>query len=75
MAAPVGADVGAVAAAVPDVVAARLVVREPVLVEARVCELNVVFRETGVPVPIEAPALMEVIVKFIDEDVRVEVPE
>jgi hypothetical protein len=70
VAALVGALVAAVSAAVPEVVAERLLVREAGLVEARVCELNVVLRETGTPVPIEVGVTTEVIVEFIDADVR-----
>jgi ABC-type Co2+ transport system permease subunit len=70
VAALVGALVAAVSAAVPEVVAERLLVREAGLVEASVCELNVVLRETDTPVPIEAGVVTEVIVEFIDADVR-----
>jgi hypothetical protein len=71
---PVGALVSAVLTAVPVEVAERLV-RELELVEARVCELNVLLRDIGTPVPIEAPVVMEVIVEFIIDDVKVDVPE
>ena len=68
-----GALVSAVSAAVSDELAERLVVREPELVEARVCELKVLLREIGTPVPMDAPVIMEVIVEFIDADVKVDV--
>ncbi len=65
--------------ALAEVVAEPLVVREAEVVDARVCELNVVLRDTGTPVPIEAPGPtevtpMDVMVEFIDA-VRVDVPE
>lgn len=68
--------------AVSEAVVERLVVREVAeLVEAtelvlvRDCELNVVLRDTGTPVPIEAPVAIEVIVEFLDAGTRVDVPE
>lgn len=70
-----GALVSAVSVAVSDEPAERVVVREPELVEARVCELKVLLRDIGTPVPMEAPVVMEVIVEFIDADVKVVVPE
>jgi hypothetical protein len=79
-----GALVAAVSEAVPEAVDVRPVVREaeePELVEARVCELNVVLRDVGTPVPIEAPLVfeaplfIEVIVEFLDAGSRVDVPE
>lgn len=74
---PVGALVAAVSEAVPEPVAERLVVRElePELVDPRVCELNVLLRDIGTPVPIEAPGVMEVIDEFMDAVARVDVPE
>lgn len=74
LAPPVGALVSAVSEAVPETVAERPVVREA-SVEVRVCELKVVLRETGTPVPMEAPVVIEVMDEFIEEDVRVDVPE
>lgn len=74
---PVGALVAAVSEAVEELVVERLVVREldPELVEARVCELNVVLREMGAPVPIEAPVVTVVMVAFMDAGGKVDVPE
>ena len=73
-----GALVAAVSEAVDEPVAERLVVRELLaseLVEVRVCELNVVLREIGAPVPIEAPVVTEVMVAFADAGGKVDVPE
>lgn len=75
MAPPVGAVVAEVSAASPVAVAERVLVREPEVVEVRVCELKVVLREMGTPVPIEVPVPMEVMVEFIVAGARVEVPE
>lgn len=67
--------------AVDEPVAERLVVRELTseltseLVEVRVCELNVVLREIGAPVPIEAPVVTVVMVAFADAGGKVDVPE
>jgi hypothetical protein len=69
----VGAVVAAVLVAVPDVVAARLV-RELEVVEVRDCELNVVLRDVGTPVPNELLETTEVI-EELDEEVKVDVPE
>lgn len=68
--------VGALVSAVSEAVAvAERLVREASLVEVRVCELNVVLRETGTPVPMEASEVIEVMDEFSEEDVRVDVPE
>ncbi len=48
---------------------------ESELVEERVCELNVVLREMGAPVPIEAPVAAEVMVAFMDAGGKVDVAE
>jgi hypothetical protein len=61
--------------ALPEPVEERLVVRVVTLVEVRVWELNVVFREIGTPVPIDAPPPIEVIEEFEDAVARVDVPE
>ena len=70
-----GAVVSALSVAVPVDVAERLVLREPEVVEVRVCELNVVLREIGTPVPIDAPVVIEVVDEFIYADVKVDSPE
>lgn len=73
----VGALVAAVSTADPESVVVRRVVRvASELVEARVCELKVVLRETGTPVPLEEPVIevMDTTVAFAELD-KVDVPE
>ena len=78
---PVGVLVAAVSETVPLEVAERLVVREleaeleSELVEPSVCELNVVLREIGTPVPVEGPGVTDLIEEFADAGTKVDVPE